>query len=285
MVRSMEPDQAASQTALGSACLRAVHQLLDAAPRILEDPLALPLLGPDMAAQIQAQRDEYQTPAMQVARAHVVLRSRFAEDRLAAAVSRGVTQFVILGAGFDTFALRQPPWAHGLNVLEVDHRETQWAKRLRIDAAQLTVPTNVSFAAVDFERQSLREGLLPHDVALDQPTVFSWLGVTMYLQEAAIDATLKFVSEFAAGSEIVLTFAQPLGDRGEPESLFAARAAELGEPFISFFTPPAMEAKLRRAGFSSVEFLSPQEAEIRYFSQRPRDLPVPRRTAIVAARV
>jgi len=282
----MEPNQAASQTALGTAYLRAVHQLLDGDPKLLDDPVAVPLLGPDTLARIQANLDSYRTQIAEALRAHVVLRSRFAEDRLAEAVGRGVTQYILLGAGLDTFAFRQPAWAQSLRILEVDHVQTQLLKRQLIDAADLSAPANVSYLSVDFERESLQEGLLRHDVALDEPTFFSWLGVTMYLHEPAIDAVLRFVASFPAGSEIVLTFSQPPDEKSDSGSAWvAARTAAMNEPMVSFFTPAAMEIKLRRAGFTSIDFLSPKESEIRYFSQRPLDLPVPKRTAIVAAQV
>lgn len=283
---AMEPNQAASQTALGTAYLRAVHQLLDGDPKLLDDPVAVPLLGPDAWARIQANLDSYRSQIAETLRAHVVLRSRFAEDRLAEAASRGVAQYILLGAGLDTFAFRQPAWAQSLRILEVDHAQTQLLKRQLIDAADLTVPANVSYLSVDFERESLQEGLLRHDVAPDEPTFFSWLGVTMYLQEPAIDAVLRFVSSFPTGSEIVLTFSQPPDEKSDSGSAWvAARTAAMNEPMVSFFTPAAMEIKLRRAGFTSIDFLSPKESEIRYFSQRPLDLPVPKRTAIVAAQV
>ena len=281
----MEPNQAASQTALGTAYLRAAHQLLDGEPRLLDDPTAVTLLGPDAPGRIQANADSYRRPIAEALRAHVVLRSRFAEDRLAEAVSRGVTQYILLGAGLDTFAFRQPLWAQSLRILEVDHPQTQLFKHQLMTAADLTPPPNVSYLSVDFERESLQEGLLRHDVTLDEPTFFAWLGVTMYLREPAIDAVLDFVSTFPSGSEIVLTFAQPPDDKVDGGAWVAARTAAMNEPMISFFTPAAMEIKLRRAGFSSIDFLSPKESEIRYFSQRPLDLPVPKRTAIVAAQV
>lgn len=274
------PDRDASRTALGTAYLRAVHQLFDAPPRILDDPVAVLLLGPAALQRIHNAPESYQTPERRALRAHVVLRSRFAEDRLAAAVLRGVTQYVVLGAGFDTFALRQPPWAQALKILEVDHRETQDMKRARLAAAGLTMPANGDFADVDFERELLRDGLLRCHFSLDQPTFFSWLGVTMYLKEDAIDAVLRSAAAFPAGSEIVLTFALPPGDSPSP---FDQRAASLGEPWVSYFEPDVLEAKLRDAGFSRVEFLSPAEAEERYFRQRPADLPVPQHTNIVCA--
>jgi methyltransferase (TIGR00027 family) len=237
--------------------MRAAHQILDAPPRILEDPLAVRLLGPAAAQRINATVERCQTPAMRALRAHVVLRSRFAEDRLAAAVHRGVTQYIILGAGFDTFALRQPVWALPLRILEVDHEGTQTTKRTQLVAAGLTVPENAAFATIDFEHETLRDGLLRYQVSLDEPTFFSWLGVTIYLKEVAIDAVLKSVAAFPAGSEIVLTFAPPPG--GSP-SQFDQSAASLGEPWVSYFTADALGAKLRGTGFSNAEFLSPAEA-------------------------
>ena len=273
-------DRNASRTALGTAYMRAAHQLLDAPPRILEDPLAVTLLGPAAAQRINATADSYQTPERCALRAHTVLRSRFAEDRLAAAIRRGVTQYIVLGAGFDTFALRQPVWAQSLRILEIDHAGTQATKRAQLAAAGLALPANAHFVTIDFEHESLGDGLLRYQVALNEPTFFSWLGVTMYLKEDAIDAVLRSVAAFPAGSEIVLTFASLPGNARSP---FDQRAASLGEPWVSYFESGALEAKLRSTGFSDVEFLSPEEAEERYFRQRPQDLPVPTHTNIVGA--
>jgi len=195
-------DYKASHTALGTAYLRAAHQLLEAKPLLFDDPVALPLLGPDALQLIQDTADKYRTPEMLALRSHVVLRSRFTEERLAAAVSRGITQYVILGAGFDTFALRQPSWAHILKIIEVDHSGTQTMKRSYIATAGLAMPDNVDFANIDFEHESLLDGLLRYGVSMDEPTFFSWLGVTMYLQKDAIDAVLRSVAMFPAESEI-----------------------------------------------------------------------------------
>jgi methyltransferase (TIGR00027 family) len=273
-------DRNVSRTALGTAYMRAAHQLLDAPPRIHEDPLAVRLLGLAAVQWINATVESYQTPARRALRAHVVLRSRFAEDRLAAAVHRGVTQYILLGAGFDTFALRQPVWALPLRFLEVDHEGTQTTKRTQLAAAGLTMLENTAFATIDFEHETLRDGLLRYQVSLDEPTFFSWLGVTMYLKEDAIDAVLRSVAAFPAGSEILLTFAPPPGDSPSP---FDQRAASLGEPWVTYFTADALEAKLRSTGFSNVEFLSPAEAEARYLRDRPHDLPIPTRTNSVCA--
>jgi len=274
------PDRNTSRTALGTAYMRAAHQLLDGPPRILEDPLALRLLGSSATQRIKDFSEHYQTPELRGLRSHVVLRSRFAEDRLAAAVGRGVTQYVVLGAGFDTFALRQPSWAQALTILEVDHEGTQATKRGQLAAAGFTMPKNADFATIDFEHESLRVGLTRFHISADELTFFSWLGVTMYLDENAIDGALKSVASFPAGSEIVLTFALPPGHSPSP---FDLRSASVGEPWVSYFEPEAIEAKLLSAGFSAVEFLSPEIAEARYFQQRPPDLPVPRRKNIVCA--
>ena len=271
----------ASRTALGTAYQRAAHQLLDAPPLLLDDPLAVKLLGPTAVQRITDSEQSYRTPLRRGLRAHVLLRSRYTEDRLASAVQRGVTQYILLGAGLDTFAFRQPDWAHCLRIVEVDHAGTQaWKKRM-LEAAGITVPGNVQFASIDFEHESLCEGLLRQQIPLDQLSFFSWLGVTMYLKEEAIDSVLSSVAAFPAGSEIVLTFAV----QGATPSVLGERAANLGEPWMSYFEPDALETKLHLAGFSSVEFLSRQTAEEQYFRPRPPDLPVPRRINIASARV
>ena len=273
-------DYKASHTALGSAYLRAAHQLFEAQPLLFDDPVALPLLGPKAIKLIQDAAANYRTPEMLALRAHVVLRSRFTEDRLAAAVSRGITQYIILGAGFDTFALRQPSWAQKLKIIEVDHAGTQTMKRSHIAAAGLAMPKNVVFADIDFENESLHDGLLRCGVSMKKPSFFSWLGVTMYLKEDAIDAVLRSVAMFPADSEIVLTFLTQSSDSPSPLS---QRVANLGEPWVSCFEHDVLEAKLCGNGFSKVEFLTPAEAETRYFRQRPKDLPVPKQINILCA--
>ena len=273
-------DDKASFTALATAYMRAAHQLLEAKPLLFDDPVALPLLGPEALKNIQDTVKHYQTPEVLALRTRIILRSRFTEDRLAAAVSRGIRQYIILGAGFDTFALRQPSWAKGLNIVEVDHAGSQTLKRSYIDAAKLTIPENVSFADINFEHESLHEGLRRYNVSMDKPVFFSWLGVMMYLKEDAIDAVLHSVAMFPAGSEIVLTFVRPPGD---VPSIIAQSVTNLGEPWLSHFEPDEIEEILYSAGFSKVQFLTPAEAETRYFRSRPRDLPVPEQTNILSA--
>jgi len=280
-------DRNASNTAFGTLFMRGVHQLLDAKPLILDDPAAPTLLGEDACRQIKDSRDHYQTLEARALRTHVVLRSRFTEDRLAEAVGRGITQYVILGAGFDTFAYRQPAWAKALKIFEVDQPATQTQKRLRLEQAGMALPPNLSFAGIDFEHESLRDGLLRNGVLLTEPSFFSWLGVTMYLKEDAIDAVLRTIAQFPFESEIAFTFAQPPDSLSGKESSFHSSLSKIvtgvGEPFVSYFTPATIETKLREAGFKTIAFLSNEEAEERYFRKRPSDLHIPRRSAIAYA--
>jgi len=281
----MEPSEGSpargfSRTALSTAYLRAAHMLLDSPPHILEDPLALRLLGPEAEQRIRKQEGDLQTPSRRGLRAHVVLRSRYAEDRLQAAVARGVRQFVLLGAGLETFAFRQPEWARGLGIFEVDSPATQGLKRRLLQAAELVPPSNVHLCPVDFEKEPLGGALGRCGISSDLPTFFSWLGVSMYLSEAAVEAVLRCAAGFPENSELVLTFARP---RGEEASPIERRAAEVGEPWQSCFEPEQLEAALRAAGFTRVEFLSVDQARARYFDRRPQDLDAPRRVSIASA--
>jgi len=275
-------DQTASKTALATAYMRAAHQLLDDKPLLLSDPVALPLLGAHAAETIRGALARHQSPGGKALRAHVVLRARFTEDRLEEAAAKGVTRYIMIGAGFDSFALRQPSWAGTLKIVEVDHPATQSAKRERLAKAGLSEPENLIFAPADFEREELGEVLARCAIGPGEPAFFSWLGVTMYLEEAAIDTTLRAIAAFAPGSELTLTFTQPLD---ETSSTLAAVTSDLGEPFVSFFTPEEIEAKLRHTGFSGIDFLTPEKAEALYFTTLRNDLPVPKRTGILCASV
>jgi methyltransferase (TIGR00027 family) len=262
--------------------MRAAHQIFDPRPRMLEDPFALSIIGLEAVRKIHDTEDFYQTVERRTFRAHVVLRSRYAEDRLATGAARGITQYVVLGAGFDTFALRQPAWAQGLKILEVDHPGTQELKRSRMAEAGLEMPGNAGFATVDFEHESLHDGLVRNGFSQDKPTFFSCLGVIMYLKEEAVDTMLRSVARFPAGSEIVLTYAPPPRDPSAPPSPLMVRAADVGEPWLSFFDEETLVAKLRGFGFSKVEPLSAKEAGERYFRPCPADLPAPRRTHMIS---
>lgn len=188
------PERQASNTAIITAVLRAAHQILDAHPKILDDPVAIGLVEGSSTADIRTQESDLQQPLKRLARSLFVMRSRFAEDQLAEAVQAGVRQYVLLGAGLDTFAYRQPAWARPLQIIEVDQPASQAFKRERLGHAGVAIPDNVTFCPLDFERTSLQEGL--GAVAFDPqvPTFFVWLGVTQYLTSEAIAATLQLCS-------------------------------------------------------------------------------------------
>ena len=275
-------DQIASLTALGAAYLRAAHQILDAKPLILNDPVALILLGPDAEKRIRDAVDRYMKPEAKALRSHVVLRSRYAEERLKSSIERGVSQYIIVGAGLDTFALRQPAWAAHLRIIEVDHPDTQHLRRTMISVAGVPVPGNVVFADINFEKESLEEGLIRNNIRNDEPTFFSWLGVTMYLTEPAIDSTLKCMAKYPRGSEAVITFRQQPSDQSSASSQLADFVSEAGEPFVSYFTPEDFKVKLLEAGFGKVGFLTPA-LSAQYFHGGENSLPNPERISIVSA--
>jgi methyltransferase (TIGR00027 family) len=276
------------RTAAGVAWLRAAHQLLDDPPRILDDPAVVAFLGPRVIQQMRDDPSAALTQGARMLRAHVVLRSRFAEDRLDLAVQRGVEQYVMLGAGYDTFSVRQPEWARGITVIEVDRAPIQQEKRARFAKAGLTVPANVRFVPIDFHAESLEDAFERHGLSLEKPTFFSWLGVTMYLTEPAIDAVLRLVAE-TKGNEIVFTFAPRVAatDTGPVPggtSTLPQMAASVGEPWLTYFEADELEEKLRRTGFTQVDFLTPDRAA-RYFADRTDGLEASRRVSIVDARV
>ena len=275
-------DQIASRTALATAYLRSAHQILDAKPLILNDPVALIFLGPDAEKRIQDAVDRYMAPEAKALRSHVVLRSRYAEERLRSSIERGVSQYIIVGAGFDTFAIRQPVWAAHLRIIEVDHPDTQHLKQARMSDAGIPVPSNVIFADINFENESLEKGLIRIGIRSDEPTFFSWLGVTMYLTEPAIDSTLKCMAKYPSGSEAVITFRQQPSAQSSASSQLADLVSEAGEPFVSYFTPENFKGKLLEVGFVKVEFLT-SALSTQYFHGGENSLPNPKRISIASA--
>lgn len=280
-------DAGPSRTALATAYLRAAHGLLDEPPFLLEDGVVLDLLGPAARARILGDVPRYRSHAATALRAHVLLRSRHAEERLQAAALRGFGRYVVLGAGFDTFVLRQPGWASRLAIVEIDHPSTQAEKLRRLSEAGLSLPPNVRLLPADLEHDTLpeclgRSGLLPA-----VPTFFSWLGVSMYLREPAVRATLSAIAAFACRTEVVFTYLEPPSGRGSPLDLFRERLGQSvsrsGEPFLSTFTTPALLALCRECGFSDAGVLSRDEARDLYFQGRGKDLPLPASTGIAWA--
>ena len=259
-----------SRTALRVATLRAAHQLLDE-PIVLEDPFALRILGPRAEAELRDDPFQYNDPISRGLRATVVVRSVFAEEELARAVKKGVRQYVVLGAGLDTFAWRNP-YGAGLRVFEVDHPSTQQWKMQMLDEAGMSLPANLTFAPVDFEHDLLPQGLREAGFRTDQPACFSWLGVTMYLREAVITDVLGFVANMPANSSIVLDFRVPPSLQSPIEraisEVMGERVAALGEPWLSAFEPVVLRVRVSSLGFKDVSTHEPEELNRRYLYRR-----------------
>ena len=260
------------------AMRRAAHQIFDAPPRVLDDPLALPIIGPDAVAKLEMSPAAQRGRVARALRAFMAVRSRVAEDALARAVDRGVAQYVILGAGLDTFAYRNPYPHPTLRVFEVDHPATQEWKRRRLASAAIAVPASVTFAPLDFERQTLADGLERAGFNRHAPAFFSWLGVTMYLSDDAFALTLAYVASMPEGGGLVFDYAVPRKSLSWMSRLaldaISRRVARAGEPFRTFFDPTALRDRLLKAGFRSVDDLGKDELNARYFEGRPDGLRV-----------
>jgi len=259
-----------SRTAWGAARHRAVHQLVEDG-RIFADPLAVKILGGDVSAApdeaLLFETDSH--PASKMMRFFVVARSAYAEAKLAEAVAeRSVTQLVVLGAGFDTFAYRNP-YGERLRVFEVDHPATQAWKRERLAAMDIELPEWLTFAGVDFERDSFVQRLVEGGFDPGQRSFVFWLGVSMYLTEATVDATLTDVAGWTGGGEIVFDYAEPpheeMSEQGRAaRETLRARVAAVGEPFLSALVPQALHARLSELGYSAIEDLAPLDLAERF---------------------
>jgi methyltransferase (TIGR00027 family) len=257
-----------SRTARRVAIRRAAHQLLDQ-PRVLDDPLALRIIGSEAEEALRSNPKEDHKFSLAF-RAFMAARSRFAEDELARAVGQGVKQYVVLGAGLDTFAYRNPH--AGLRVFEVDHPDTQAWKREQLQAAGIAIPASLTFVPIDFERQTLADGLAQSGFDLNAAAFFSWLGVTPYLTRDACMITLSFIAKMHAGSGVVFDFAvdPALLNAGQRQALDALsqRVARYGEPLQLFFDPGKLQDELMGVGFHRTEFLQSKELNARYFKDR-----------------
>jgi methyltransferase (TIGR00027 family) len=281
-------ERGSSSTAMRVAELRAAHLLMDGEPKIFDDRVVLQLLDADVIDNIHAHAAELCAPWLLGMRSHVLLRSRYTEDRLAEAVKRGVDQFVILGAGYDTFAYRQPAWASRLKIFEVDHRASQRAKWERLQAAGIEIPSNLEFVSIDFEHVSLQEGLTASGLDFSRPTFFSCLGVLVYLTEEAAFGVFGLVASLPQSSEIVFTFSQPDSVLDAAEMSRRAKVASLaesmGEPWRTHFDRITLTARLREMGFTEVLVLDPAEAQAKYFSGRTDGLRPLKRENVASAR-
>ncbi len=253
-----------SHTARGAAAYRAIHQTLDGGV-IFSDPFAARILDDETRARLD---ETAALPSLRPWRLFIAARSRFSEDTLAACVARGVRQVVVLGAGLDTFSLRNPHAGQGVRVFEVDYPATQGWKRERLKQAGLAVPALLTFAPVDFEQQSLADGLRAAGFQADRPAFFQWLGVVPYLTREAVSLTLDFIAGVPE-SEVVFDYAEPLenypANRRADVMEVAARAAARGEPWLSLFDPAELSKMLRNKGFGIVEDLGLAEIADRFY--------------------
>lgn len=253
-----------SRTAYGAAAHRAVHQDLEGG-RIFTDPLAWRILGADRET-VLARAREADRPWL---RQFIAVRHRVAEDRLAAAVERGTRQVVVLGAGLDTFAYRNP-YAEVV-VFEVDFPATGAWKAERLGEAGIPVPEGTAFVGCDFEREDFRERLVAAGFETDRPAFFLWLGVVPYLSREAVEMTLSRIGDLP-GAEVVFDYAAPMTGLSRRDratrAAFERRVSALGEPLTGSWSPEDVAGILRRAGFDQVEDLG--RAEI---TERLLDLP------------
>jgi methyltransferase (TIGR00027 family) len=260
------PDSTAVRTALW----RAMHVLLDPPPHVLEDELGLQLAAPDDGWRARPDMDPAGTRGF---RASIVARARFIEELIAEQAGHGVAQYVLLGAGLDTFAQRRPRAAARLRVFEVDQPGPQAWKRQRLLELGFGVPDWLRLVPADFEADgSWWPRLAAAGFDPGQPAVVAAAGVTMYLTRDATAATLRQVAGLAPGSTLAMTFMLPAGllDDRDRSGLQASRdgARASGTPFISFYTPPEMLALAREAGFRDVRHVPGSSLAERYFAGR-----------------
>ena len=260
-----------SQTARGAAAYRAIHQKLEGGA-IFKDPFASRILDQETAAAL----DEIAAnDSLRPWRLFIAARSRFSEDTMADCIACGVRQVVVLGAGLDTFSLRNPYADLGVRAFEVDYPATQMWKRDRIRAAGLAEPPSLIFAPVNFEQESLPEGLTRAGFEPDEPAFFQWLGVVPYLTKDAVSSTLKFISEVPQAA-VVFDYAEPFqnypAERRASVMATAERAASRGEPWLSFFDPIELLQLLRGEGFNVIEDLGLPEIAERLYGVLRRDI-------------
>jgi methyltransferase (TIGR00027 family) len=268
----MRPGQP-SQTARGAAAYRAVHQILERGA-IFKDPFASRILDEQTAVSLkELAADESLRPW----RLFIAARSRFSEDTMANCIAAGVRQVVVLGAGLDTFSLRNPFADLGVRVFEVDYAATQSWKREQMKAAGLIEPQSLIFVPTDFERETLSESLSRVGFELNQPAFFQWLGVVPYLTREAISSTLKLISKVPQ-TIVVFDYAEPFrnypAERRASVMAVAELAAARGEPWLSLFDPAELYELLRGEGFKTVEDLGLSEIAERLYGDLRRDITI-----------
>src|SRR5579883_144430 len=272
-----QEDHAPDSTAARVALWRALHVEIDAPPHVLEDEIGLRLLAPDKNWRHRGDMDPQFTRPF---RASIVARARFIEDLVAEQADRGVSQYVILGAGLDSFAQRRPEIASRLRVFEIDRPGPQAWKRRRLSELGFGVPDWLTFVPVDFESdRSWRDGLLSAGFDAGAPAIVVSTGVSMYLTKEANAATLRQVAALAPGSTLTMTFLLPL-ELADPDVRPGLEMAEhgaraSGTPFLSFFTPAEILALAGEVGFGEARHVSATDLTQRYFAGRPDGLRPP----------
>jgi methyltransferase (TIGR00027 family) len=279
-----------SRTAINAARMRALHLIIDDEPKLLSDPLAGLFCDTEDARRVRQLWDAMIKPVMAGIRAVVVVRQRFAEDALAEAYARGVRQYVILGAGLDSFAHRCPPALGDLRVFELDHPATQAWKRARLAAHGIAAPPRLRYVPINFETQSLGAALAASEFDARAPAFLSWLSVLFYLTPEAVFETFRAIAAgCSAGSEIACDFLPDpatldAASRARLEAM-ARRTAEQGEPVRTYLDPHELEGQLRGLGYDAVTHLSGAAAHARYLAGREDGLALPRSYGLLTARV
>jgi methyltransferase (TIGR00027 family) len=275
-----------SRTAMLTALARGAHRMTDARPWLIDDPFGLLLIGPGWKTLAADGRGDYTDEERALVRAFVVARQRFAEDRL---IAGGFAQYVMLGAGLDSFVWRRPDVARRLRIIEIDHPATQDFKKARAAALGLTLPRGHSYVAVDFERETLADALDRAGFDRTRPAFFSWIGVTMYISRAASAATFRTVAGAAPGSEIVFTYAPAAAELDARDlkmsEAFRRIATAAGEPPTTLFSQAEIKAILDAAGLTLAA--NPTRADLIgvYFKDRADGLAPYQMERVAAARV
>jgi methyltransferase (TIGR00027 family) len=267
-------DLIASRTALATSLMRAAHSRLDPNP-LIDDPWGDRLVPEPVRELLRARAAAAISPDATVddylvaspAYANVIMRTRYTEDALLAAVARGVRQYVLIGAGFDSFALRRPSFAADLDIFEIDHPATQALKTAQIARVGSSLPGSVHFIAADLSLRSVQESLSNSPFRADQPALFSWLGVTMYLTKEANFAALRSIASCGApGSELAFTYidVRVMTSTSEEYRELAQTVASMGEPFLCGFDPKTIAEELRACGLTLTEDLNNEQCAARY---------------------
>jgi methyltransferase (TIGR00027 family) len=262
-----QPDNTAVRTALW----RALHMQVDAKPHIIEDEIGLRLIAPP--ANWQQRPDMKFTKRL---RASIVARARFIDDLVIQEAKNGISQYVILGAGLDTFAQRRKDVASKLQIFEIDQPQTLQWKQQRLTERGFSVPKYLHFVPVDFETSSWWQQLLKAGFDTGKPAIVACTGVTLYLTKDAIISTLKQIATLVTGSTLAMTFYLPiqmLDKEDQPMQEIAEKGARAaGTPFVSFFAPDQILDLAHEAGFEEAKTLSTKDLEKSYFSNRTDDL-------------